>query len=101
VFYRNHDDEGNPIVLYGDDVQTSPNLVAMARLDITSPKDEWTPFEIDFDYYEEVSPTLLDSRGYSMGIVCSSSTDGNQYMGAVGSTLTVDDFKIKCERIDW
>lgn len=101
VLYRNHDGEGNPIVLYGDDVQTSPYLVAMARIDITSRADEWTHFDIDFDYYSEVDPTLLIARGYSMAIVCSSSADGNLYMGAVGSTLTVDKFRIKCEKTEY
>lgn len=101
VVYRNHDAEGNPIVLYGDDVQTSPNLVALARIDITSRVDEWTPFSIDYEYYEEIDPELLLSRGYSMAIVCSSSTDGNLYMGAVGSTLSVDKFRIKCESLEY
>lgn len=98
VLYRNHDADGNSIVLYGDDVQTSPNLVAMARLDINETVTEWTYFEIAFEYYEEVDFDLLEQRGYSLGIVCSSSSDGNLYMGAVGSTLMVDKFRIKCEK---
>lgn len=98
VFYRNHDDQGNAVVLYGDDVQTSPQLVAMARIDITEAQTEWTPFELEFEYYQEVDYTLLEARGYSLAIVCSSSADGNVYMGAVDSRLEIDKFRINCEK---
>ena len=39
----------------------------------------------------------LKAGGYSLAIVCSSSTNGAEFMGAVGSTLWVDKFKIICE----
>lgn len=100
VLYRNHDDAGESIVLYGDDVQTSPYLVAMARIDISGATEEWTYFEKEFEYYADIDLDLLYSRGYSLAIVCSSSADGNLYMGAVGSSLEVDRFRIRCEKIE-
>ncbi len=100
VFYRNHDDAGNAIVLFGNTVQTSPYVVGLGRLDIRTKVDDWTKFEIEINYTEEIDYELLDNNGYSMAIVCSSSQDGDVYRGAIGSQLYVDEFKIECERIE-
>lgn len=42
----------------------------------------------------------LKNMGYSLAIVCSSSVDGASFMGAIGSTLYVDKFRITCEKGD-
>ena len=39
----------------------------------------------------------LKTGGYSLTVVSSSSTYGAEFMGAVGSTLWVDKFKVTCE----
>ncbi len=100
VMYRNHDDDGNAVVLYGDNVQTSPLLVAKARMVISSKQENWTPFELELEYYDDIDVDLLESKGYSMSVVASSSVDGDLYSGAVGSQLYIDEFKIECERIE-
>lgn len=100
VMYRNHDDDGNAIVLYGNTVQTSPYVVGLGRIDIRTAHPDWTYFEINIDYSAEVDYELLDNNGYSMSIVCSSSQDGDVYRGAVGSQLYIDEFKLQCERIE-
>ena len=97
MLYDNHDEQGNAVVLYGDNVQTSDQVVALARLDNISNTPEWTPFLLNFIYKKEVDTQKLKSGGYSLAIVCSSSTNGAEFMGAVGSTLWVDQFKVKCE----
>ncbi len=97
VLYDNHDADGNAVVLYGDNVQTSPQVVALARLDNIETTTDWTPFVLNFIYKKEVDSQKLRSGGYSLTFVCSSSTNGAEFMGAVGSTLCIDQFKITCE----
>lgn len=97
VLYDNHDEKGNAVVLYGDNVQTSPQVVALARLDNISTTEGWQKFTLNFIYKKDVAPQLLKNGGYSLAIVCSSSTNGAEFMGAVGSTLWVDKFKVTCE----
>ena len=89
-----------PIVLYGDNVQTSPQVVAIAKLDNLINTEEWTPFEINFNYYEEIDEQLLENYGYNFTIVCSSSERGAYFEGAIGSTLMVDKFRIICSKTE-
>lgn len=100
VLYRNHDDKGNPVVLYGDNVKTSPQVVAIADMgDIDDTgDDEWHEFKANFDYYnnKDLDQETLENRGYSLAIVFSSSKDGDHFMGAIGSTLILDDVRIVC-----
>ncbi len=97
VLYDNHDQQGNAVVLFGDNVQTSDQVVALARLDNIDNTSVWTPFTLNFIYRKDVDTQKLKKGGYSLAIVCSSSTNGAEFMGAVGSTLWVDQFKITCE----
>lgn len=90
VFYRNHDADGNAIVLHGDDVQTNSLIVRKAQVASLPATDEWKPFEMTFKGTEAIDPTLLDSRGYSLALVFSSSKNGDTFEGAVGSTLYID-----------
>lgn len=100
VLYRNHDDKGNPVVLYGDNVKTSPQLVAIADMgDIDDTgDDEWHEFKASFVYYnnKDLDQETLENRGYSLAIVFSSSKDGDNFKGAIGSTLILDDVRIVC-----
>lgn len=98
ILYRNHDAEGNPVMLHGDDVQTNKNIVAKAILPEVRPTDEWTWFEVDFDYYgADVDYDLLNSFGYNLAVVFSSSKDGAYFNGAIGSTLYIDKVSVICE----
>lgn len=97
VLYDNHNAKGEAVVLYGNNVQTSEQVVALARLDNIDNTPEWTPFTLNFIYRKAVDMQKLKAGGYSLAIVCSSSTNGAEFMGAVGSTLWVDKFKITCE----
>lgn len=94
VFYRNHDADGNAMVLYGDNVKTSPLVVAIADTKYLAPTTEWTPFEVTFTYLSEPDARLLAERGYSLAVVFSSSSEGDKFMGAVGSCLMVDKVRI-------
>lgn len=109
VLYENIDENKNAIVLYGDNVQSSKQIVALALVGETHDDNgkvaigntpEWHHFSVDFDYqsYEKtIDPDKLKNRGYSLAIVCSSSSDGANFLGAVGSTLWIDSFKLICK----
>ncbi len=96
VFYRNHDAQGNEVVLYGDNVLSSDLIVAVAEMDYVAPTSQWTPWDVKFEYREEIDEQLLANRGYSLAIVFSSSSAGGQFIGAIGSRLCVDKVRLIC-----
>ncbi|MGM9697596.1 MAG: PCMD domain-containing protein [Prevotella sp.] len=97
VFYRNHDAQGNEVMLYGEDSKTNPNIVAIAEVDEIPETDTWTPFEMTFKYLTDIDMKELENQGYNLTIVFTSSTDGAYYEGAPGSTIYIDSVKLTCE----
>lgn len=95
IVYRNKDAAGNPVLVYGDDVTSSPYVVGRAEVTkwVTN-SEQWQEFEIGFNWSSILEPEVLASNGYSFSIVCSSSTEGATYSGAKGSRLLVDNFKL-------
>lgn len=98
VFYRNHDDSGQKVVLDGSNIKTSNLIVAMADMDYVAPKEDWTEFEIKFKYLTDIDLDVLEQNGYSLALVFSSSKQGDQFIGAIGSTLCIDKVRIICEK---
>lgn len=94
VLYRNHDDNGNSVTLYGDNVKTSQQVVAIADLGDISATDGWQEFSVEFLYRQDIDEETLQNFGYSLALVFSSSNEGDHFEGAVGSTLYVDDVQI-------
>lgn len=97
VFYRNHDSNGKPVILYGDDVLTNSNIVAIARIPEVKATDGWAQFDVNFEYTGEIDPAELANRGYNLTVVFSSSIEGASFCGAIGSTLIVDEVEVVCE----
>ena len=106
VLYENIDEKGKAVVLYGDNVQTSTQIVALALVGETHDDNEkvaigntpeWHHFSVDFKYKKTIDPIKLKNGGYSLSIVSSSSSDGANFLGAVGSTLWIDSFKLICK----
>ena len=109
VIYENIDEKGNAVLLYGDNVQTSKQIVALALVGETHDDNgkvaigntpEWHHFSVDFDYQsygKTIDPVKLKNGGYSLAIVSSSSSDGANFLGAEGSTLWIDSFKLICK----
>ena len=106
VLYENIDEKGNAVLLYGDNVQTSKQIVALALVGETHDDNgkvaigntpEWHHFSVDFEYKKAIDPIKLKNGGYSLAIVSSSSSDGANFLGAVGSTLWIDSFKLICK----
>ena len=96
VLYRNHDADGHAFVLHGDDVKTSPQIVAIAQVPDVTDVDEWTEFTVDFEYSSEIDRELLRNRGYNLAVVFTSSIEGASFRGAIGSTLYIDEVKVIC-----
>ena len=96
VLYRNIDANGKAFTLHGDDVKTSPQIVAIAQVPEITDTDGWTQFTVDFDYRQQIDREQLANRGYNLAVVCTSSIEGASFRGAVGSTLYVDELKVIC-----
>ena len=100
VLYLNHDAEGRPTVLYGDNVLSSPLIVRKARIDYVKPSDEWTYFELPFSELAHVDEALLRGRGYNLALVFSASIRGAEFEGAIGSTLYIDKVRVISSHVE-
>ncbi len=98
VFYRNQDADGNAITLYGDNIKTSPQIIAIADCGYLKPTDKWAKFDVTFNYQSDIDADLLLNRGYNLAVVFSSSKEGDQYSGAIGSMLHIDKVKVICTK---
>ena len=86
------DEEGVNIPLTGHDINTSERRVLKAELSDGSATDGWVYFELDF---ESVNGAEYDENAdYHIAIVCSSSKYGDNFQGAGGSTLLLDDLRV-------
>ena len=112
VLYRNEDAEGNRIQLDGNDVLSSPNIVALGRMPhlynadgsarftdapIHGVTGEWQEFTIPVEYRTEIDPEILADKGYNLIIGFASSWQGAYFQGAIGSKLYVDNVRLFCE----
>lgn len=73
------------------------NMVALAIIKDAKECDEWTYFDIPFDYDKygkEVNLSKLIQGKYSISIVMSSSINGDSFKGAPESTLLIDNLRI-------
>lgn len=102
ILYRNTDEAGQSVMLYGDDVLTNPNIVAKAIVsdDGVGPTSGWTAFQADFVYTTAIDDEVLQAGGYNLAIVFSSSINGDQFQGAVGSELLVDRVRVVCAKTE-
>lgn len=97
VFYRNHDAAGNPVRLMGDNVLTSELIVGLAKVKQVNATAEWTPFDVEFEYFAEIDMQLLANKGYNLAVVFSSSVEGATFEGAIGSCLLIDKVRLYCQ----
>lgn len=73
-----------------------PAMIAMARIadeDITE-SNEWQMFDIPFEYNKEIDKEKLANGNYAISVVFSSSNGGDEFKGAPGSTLYIDEVEI-------
>ena len=94
ALYLNHDEQGNEVMLHGDDVRTNPYIVRRAEVASLPATDQWQPFEMTFEGSTPIDAALLANRGYNLALVFSSSKTGDTFEGSVGSTLYIDKVEI-------
>lgn len=98
VLYLNHDSNGNSLVLFGDNVLSSSQIVAVARVkNVNETNGKWVHFDVEYEYLKEFDYNILAERGYNFTIVFSSSIEGATFEGALGSELKVDKVQLTCE----
>lgn len=81
--------------LTGHDIGTSSKIVAVAELTDGTAKAEYTPFSLAFELKN--GKTYDATKLYKLALVCSSSKDGDKFIGAAGSTLILDELEVVFE----
>lgn len=92
--------DDNSFMLDGTNSRTSDKLVYMAEIkeEDAVETDEWTEFNLPFEPKNGKTLDMQKLRNgkYKLGIVFSSSIDGDRFKGAVGSTLYIDEVELIC-----
>lgn len=96
VFYATSDTLST---LDGSNVLNHPSILAVAQIEKMTATQGWTAFELPFIWREgaQIDPERLKNGGYNLTIVFTSSREGAQFTGAVGSTLQVDEVELISE----
>lgn len=91
-----YDSDNHTITLDGGNSLIHKNIIALARPNQITPTTEWTRFEYDFIYKENVTidTQKLQKGQYKLALVFSSSIDGATFKGAIGSTLHIDEVEV-------
>jgi hypothetical protein len=103
VFYRNTDNAGNSYVLDGhavenlDKILDNPQVYKVARVKSLPATDTWTEWEMFFEG-KDAPDDIVAAQGCNLAIVFSSSKNGAQFEGAVGSTLYIDEVQVSYEK---
>ena len=98
---KNGDDTGT--YLTGSNLHTDPRVIAKAVCEVGDTEDgDWVKVSAPFKVVNREAWKTLDfkTKKYRLALVLSSSFKGDQFWGAVGSTLLVDRLEIKGEPID-
>ncbi len=103
VYYRNTDAQGNSYVLDGHAVadlsklHENPQVYKVARVASLPATDTWTQWEMFF-HGKDAPDDIVKAMGCNLALVFSSSKDGAQFEGAVGSTLYIDEVEVSYEK---
>ena len=103
VFYRNTDDKGESYVLDGhavedlDKLLDNPQVYKVARVASLPETDTWTQWEMFF-VGRDAPDDIIAAQGFNLALVFSSSKQGAQFEGAVGSTLYIDEVEVSYEK---
>lgn len=94
VFYDISQDNS---YLNGKTLYNDSRILAKVQIHPTPTKDgAWTPFEGKLEIVNEAAYKQIDfQKGkYRMALIFSSSADGDQFIGAIGSRLRIDDLTV-------
>lgn len=83
--------------LNGYTIQGCECIVARAELRNGCETSGYEPFDIEFKYLQPFDPALMSAGQYNLAVVFSSSSNGDDYDGAVGSILLIDNIEIICQ----
>ena len=103
VYYRNQDADGNKYMLDGhavedlDKLMDNPQVYKVARVASLPPTDTWKQWEMIFEG-KDAPNDLVQALGFNLALVFSSSKDGAQFEGAIGSTLYIDEVEVSYEK---
>lgn len=87
--------------LDGTNSLTSKHIISMARNpEAVKPAEQWTHFELPFVLKpgKKIDPEKLHKGVYKIALVFSSSVEGADFNGAIGSTLYVDEVSITTKK---
>lgn len=102
VYYRNHDAQGNKYRLDGhtledlDKLMDNPLVYKVARVASLPPTSTWTYWEMYFEG-KDAPDDLVQAQVFNLALVFSSSKDGAQFEGAIGSTMYIDEVEVSYE----
>ncbi|MDO4671691.1 MAG: PCMD domain-containing protein, partial [Porphyromonadaceae bacterium] len=110
--YPNKKDQGTIAVVFyeapdldffldGNNLYTDKHIIAYKQHFVDDSNwDEWTPFEIDIPVTNKDLYKSIDflAKKYKIAIVFSSSRRGDQFLGAVGSLLLIDEITLTTEK---
>ena len=73
--------------------------LAQIKADEALETDQWTEFSLPFERQnnKSIDEQKLQNGKYKLGIIFSSSVEGDHFKGAVGSTLYIDEVELVCE----
>ncbi len=94
VFYDTTDDD---TPLNGTNLYTDPRILAKVQLHPKPTKEgAWTTFETKLEIINEAAYKQIDLQKskYHMALIFSSSARGDEFIGAIGSRLRIDDLVV-------
>ncbi|MDR1055674.1 MAG: PCMD domain-containing protein [Prevotellaceae bacterium] len=97
VLFKVTKGQGKNEYLTAKDVMMSDKIVGWADMEDCSQQLEYTEFIIPFVYRDVID---YDKYDYKLAVIFASSKNGDNYEGAVGSTLIIDDVRIVCDPFD-
>ena len=80
-----------------DKLMDNPQVYKVARVTTLPPTDTWTYWEMYFKG-KDAPDELVQAQGFNLALVFSSSKDGAQFEGAIGSTLYIDEVEVSYEK---
>ena len=81
--------------LTGLNIGNSEKIVAVASLADGTAKAEYTPFSLEFKFL--TGKTYDSTKLYKLALIFSSSSKGDAFQGAPGSTLYIDELEVVFE----
>ena len=84
-------------VEYLDKLMDNPQVYKVARVASLPPTDTWTRWEMIFEG-KDAPNDIVQAQGFNLALVFSSSKDGAQFEGAIGSTLYIDEVEVSYEK---